>query len=186
MGENLRTTKYALGADIPQITAANEWSMLTFGAWCWYENMSSYEVPYGKLYNWFALEGDSLCPLGWHVPDDSVWNTLIDYLDPGTIDPEINGPQSYVAGGKLKEVGFDHWPSPNEGANNDSGFTALSGGNRFADGVFHDGMLYGFYWRASEFGSQSAVFNALGYIYPEINRNYFDKKAGVSVRCIKD
>ena len=59
-----------------------------------------------------------ICPTGWHIPTPSEWVTLSDYLggDAG-------------ASGKMKEVGFTHWLSPNFEATNESGFTALPGGS---------------------------------------------------------
>ena len=65
------------------------------------------------------------CPTGWHVPTDAEWTTLTGYF----------GGES-VAGGKLKEPGTTHWNSPNTGADNSSGFTALPGGYRNCNGTF--------------------------------------------------
>src|SRR5690554_6700140 len=67
---------------------------------------------YGVLYNWPAEM--NACPDGWHLPSDAEWTELTDYL----------GGES-VAGGKLKETGTTHWASPNTGATNETGFTAL-------------------------------------------------------------
>ena len=39
-------------------------------------------------------------------------------------------------GGKLKEAGTAHWNSPNTGATNVSGFTALPAGFRYIGGDF--------------------------------------------------
>ncbi len=36
----------------------------------------------------------------------------------------------------LMKKGTSHWASPNSGATNESGFTALPGGRRFGDGSF--------------------------------------------------
>jgi uncharacterized protein (TIGR02145 family) len=55
-------------------------------------------------------------PEGWHVPADEEWSALTDYLG-GAVD----------AGSLIKETGFSHWNSPNTGASNESGFTALPG-----------------------------------------------------------
>jgi len=52
-----------------------------------------------------------------------------------------------IAGGKLKETGFTHRLSPNTGATNESGFTALPGGLRNFDGSFGgSGGGMGEYW----------------------------------------
>src|SRR5574344_648159 len=95
---------------------------------------------YGVLYNWPAVNTGKLCPTGWHLPSDAEWTELTDYLG-GTID----------AGGKLKETGTIEagtglWYDPNTGATNETGFTALPGGDRRGSGTF----LYigdnGYWW----------------------------------------
>ena len=84
----------------------------------YYNNDLSNSEIYGNLYNWYAIDdGRGLCMEGWHVPSNSEWESLVTYL--GGDD---------IAGGKLKEVGTSHWDSPNLGATNESGFTALPAG----------------------------------------------------------
>ena len=90
------------------------WLQLTTDAYGWYDNNVANKTPYGALYNWYAVNTSKLCPYGWHVPSDVDWTRLKSYL--GGED---------VAGGKLKEAGTNHWDSPNTGATNDSGFSAL-------------------------------------------------------------
>jgi hypothetical protein len=50
------------------------------------------------------------------------------------------------AGGKLKETGTSHWLDPNIGATNESGFTALPGGQRDNQGIFSMMGIVGFWW----------------------------------------
>ena len=71
MAENLKTTKYNDGNSIPNVTDIIEWSNLTTGAYCWYNNdAAANKATYGALYNWFAVNTDKLCPTNWHVPSD--------------------------------------------------------------------------------------------------------------------
>ena len=79
---------------------------------------------YGVLYNWTASL--TACPQGWHLPSDSEWDVLVNYLGGDN-----------VAGGKMKEAGTAHWNSPNTGATNESGFTGLPGGFRSNYGYFY-------------------------------------------------
>jgi len=79
MAENLRTATYNNGTSIPNVTSGSTWSGLTSGAWCYYDNNSSYNIPYGKLYNGYTIDNGNLCPTGWHVPDNGDFNTLINY-----------------------------------------------------------------------------------------------------------
>ena len=116
MKENLKATKLNDGTNILLETDNATWISLTDPAYCWYNNdASSYKNTYGALYNWFTVETGKLCPTGWHVPSDAEWFTLIDFL----------GGES-VAGGKLKEIGNTHWNSPNTGATDEYGFTAIT------------------------------------------------------------
>lgn len=73
---------------------------------------------YGHRYS--RLEAEKYRPTGWHLPSRKEMEELIEYL--GGIE---------VAGGKMKEEGTIHWNSPNSMATNESGFTALPGGNYF-------------------------------------------------------
>lgn len=58
MAENLRVENYTGGTPIDQITNNTIWSGLSAGTWCYYDNNPGLDIPYGKLYNWFAVSGD--------------------------------------------------------------------------------------------------------------------------------
>lgn len=118
MIKNLSTTKYRNGDVIPQVTDPVQWSTLTTGAWCYYENNPANEAIYGKLYNWYAVNDlRGLAPVGWHIPTQSEYQTLQSCLGGGA-----------VAGGKMKTLSL--WAAPNAGADNSSGFTAYPAGYR--------------------------------------------------------
>ena len=176
MAENLKTTKYNSGASIPIISDNTEWKNNATGAYCWYDNDSTnYSKPFGALYNWYVVETGNLCPTGWHVPSDLEWTTLIEYL----------GGES-VAGGKLKETGTSHWLAPNEGATNETGFTAVPGSSRWYDGQFPSLGNKAYWWSSTENGACCA-FNM--YIPNEAGSAAIydgDKESGASVRCLKD
>jgi hypothetical protein len=84
MTENLKTTKYNDGTDIPLVTDNGAWDSLSTPAYCWYiidsELHTKYTQTCGALYNWYAVETGKLCPNGWHVPTNSEWTELIDYF----------------------------------------------------------------------------------------------------------
>jgi len=117
----------------------------------------------------------NLCPTGWHVPTDVEWTTLTTYL----------GGES-VAGGKLKEAGLAHWNSPNTGATNETGFTALPGGYRYYGGTFYGIGYYGYLWSATEVSTSYAWYRSMIYDLSYVSRNYYNKKDGFSVRCLRD
>ncbi len=171
--ENLRTTKYNNNTDIPLVTDDNEWNNLTTPAYCWYNNdQSTYGNTYGALYNWYTVNTGELCPDGWHVPTDDEWIELKDYVHGVTFS--------------LKEVGTEHWESPNYAASDDFGFTALPGGMR--PNVFLNIGSHGYWWSATE-DTTTDVEKSWSIIFqdsPTIRRVGFSKERGLSVRCIKD
>lgn len=176
MAENLRTTKYNDGTYLPVIIDDSLWSSLSTPACCWYDNDSAtYATPYGALYNWYAVDTGIICPTGWHVPDQVEWTSLANYL--GSIT---------VAGGKLKETGTAHWNSPNTGANNRSGFTALPGGDRYIDGLYDLMGESGFWWTSSAISSSTAWGFYMHYDEMSAWDGYGYFPTGVSVRCLKD
>ena len=125
---------------------------------------------YGVLYNWTSAQ--IACPAGWHLPSDEEWTILTDYLGGN-------------AGGKLKEAGEDHWQSPNTGATNESGFTALPGGS-YNSGYFDGIGFYGNWWSATEYGTNYAWYRDLLYNSSDVVGNSYYKSLGFSVRCVRD
>ena len=176
MAENLKVTHYRNGDEIPTGLDNASWSSTTNGAYAVYDDNESNADTYGYLYNWFAVDDSrNIAPEGWHVPTDDEWQTLVDYLG-----------GSSVAGGKLKEEGTTHWDSPNFGATNESGFTALPGGYRSIDGYYSSVGNYGFFWSSAEYGSGHAWTRVLLYTVSDVVRSYGSKHCGFSVRCIRD
>jgi uncharacterized protein (TIGR02145 family) len=152
------------------------WSNLTTGAYCDYSNTPSNSATYGKLYNWYAAtNAHNIAPTGWHVPTDADWTTLTTYL----------GGEG-VAGGKLKETGTTHWQSPNIGATNETGFTALPGGIRNYNGSFDYIGSHGYWWSATESGAASAWLRFMGFSYSYVFSYGANKELGFSVRCVRD
>jgi uncharacterized protein (TIGR02145 family) len=180
MAENLKTTQYIDKTDIPWVINGYEWSgqgYIQAPAYTWYYNSDiTYGYTYGAMYNWYAVNTGKICPTGWHIPSSEEWFTLVTNLG-GEI----------IAGGKLKETGTNHWESPNTGATNESGFTALPGGLRNDDGGYFDGIGFtGFFWSSSSINNSTAFTCDL---FSGTNRVQSDNKSkafGLSVRCMKD
>lgn len=175
MAENLKTTKYKDGTIIPLVTSNTSWANLTTPGFCWYDNdISTYKGVYGALYNWYSVNTNNLCPTGWHVPTEADWAILTTLLG-GRAGTAI----------KLKEAGTSHWNSPNAGANNDLGFTALPGGYRSLDGVFYIIGNDGYLWSPSEYSVSTAWFRYMDFSNSDVGLDYLgNKKFGYSVRCI--
>ena len=176
--ENLKATKFNDGTAIPNITDNTAWNGTATAAYCDYSNTLSNSSTYGRLYNWYTVASSNpknVCPTGWHVPTDTEWTTLINFLGgEGT------------AGGKLKETGTTYWLTPNTAATNESGFTAYGAGYRSETGTF--GLLTntGFLWSSTEGGTTFAWNRYLYYGGGIASRGDMDKHNGVSVRCMKN
>ena len=177
MAKNLDVSTYRNGDAIPKVTNSTTWSALTTGAYCYYNNDSTtYAATYGKLYNWYAVtDPRGLAPDGWHIPSDLEWTTL------GTC---LGG--NAVAGGLIKELGTTHWNAPNDGATNQSNFTALPGGDRLYDGSFDDLGIFGFWWSSTETDTGDAWNRVARYNDSFLTSPSNIKQSGFSVRCVKD
>jgi uncharacterized protein (TIGR02145 family) len=180
MAENLKVSRYNDGTSIPYVMHHVHWQNGA-EAWVYYNNDSTNNDKFGKLYNWYAVSSTTngnknVCPTGWHVPTDNEWRVLTDYM----------GGES-VAGGKLKEVDTSIWNSPNTDATNSSLFSALPGGNRDYNGTFNAIGISGGWWSTSEY-TESHIGWSLGLINNNGNAStsIANKLFGLSVRCLKD
>ncbi|MEP7108587.1 MAG: fibrobacter succinogenes major paralogous domain-containing protein [Ferruginibacter sp.] len=174
----LAVSNYRNGEIIPQVTDPGIWgiSLVTFGAWCWYNNDSATYSGYGKLYNWFAInDSRGLATQGWHIPTDAEWTTLSTCL--GGED---------IAGGALKETDTVHWASPNTAATNSSGFAGLPGGFRYINGLYFNIGNFGYWWSSSQNFTYFGSYYQLNYNGASVYNSVKDKTSGFSVRCVRD
>lgn len=195
MAENLIVTHYRNGDAIPNVTSKTEWKNLLIGALCNCDNDEIHVATYGRLYNWYAVnDSRNVAPEGWHVPSDEEWKELEMYLGMSQSETDTAGWRGTNEGGKLKEKGRNHWRNPNTGSTNESGFSALPGGYRDADGSF--GNLFGYnfsytgflacFWTSTECNSDQAWYRALSNDHSGISRSRSRKKYGYSIRCVRD
>jgi uncharacterized protein (TIGR02145 family) len=178
MLENLKTTRYLNGDSIPNITNNYNWTALSTGALCDYNNSADNSSKYGHLYNWFAVnDSRKIAPAGWHIPSDADWSILTNYL----------GGEN-IAGSKLKEAGVLNWFSPNTSATNESGFTGLPGGLRsYSDGTFRNMGSNSYFWSTTASDTLRAWDRELFYNQMNCFRSNYDSKLyGLSVRCVKN
>ncbi len=187
MAENLKVTHYQNSDEIPYI-----YNDPQYGAYINYSNNADNVGVYGRLYNWFAVNDErGLCPDNWHVPSDDEFKSLEMYL--GMSESEANGEglRGTDEGGKLKEEGNEHWNSPNTGATNETGFTALPGGNRRYETYTNQEIFcclnrYGFFWSSSEVYTVNAWYRVFSFDYSESNRYHLSKTNAFSIRCVED
>lgn len=177
--ENLKTGRLNDGSPIPLVTDGSTWSVYTTPAYCHYNTDVVTFNTYGALYNWYAVNSGKLCPTGWHVPTYTDWLALIAFLG-NTSD----------AGGKLKEAGTSHWTSPNTGATNEFGFTALPGGCDYTGSTWNFfGVGSAAFWWSSTPTSDPKFIYCPTLDFSTANllwAAYMSKSEGLSVRCIKD
>jgi uncharacterized protein (TIGR02145 family) len=152
---------------------------------------------YGVLYNWTAAMNGAassgvnpsgvqgVCPCGWHLPSDAEWKQLEMHLGLTEDEANADGWRGTDEGGKLKDTTTTHWNSPNEGATNESGFTALPGGVRVNVGFANIGVT-SVWWTATEYSGTSAWHRYVNYNGSEVIRSNHTKSAGYSVRCVRD
>jgi uncharacterized protein (TIGR02145 family) len=165
--ENLKSIHYSDGTVITGVMS--------------YNNSDSLANIYGRLYTWNATMRNStnqgvqgVCPAGYHVPTDSEWTVLGNYLGGNSI-----------AGGKLKETDTAHWYSPNTGATNSTGFTALGGGE-WENGNFQYIKMFGVFWSSTQTSSTQAKYRYIEYSSIILNPYTWNKSLAYSVRCIKN
>jgi uncharacterized protein (TIGR02145 family) len=147
-----------------------------------YDNDPANCDSYGGLYQWDEMmfytttpSAQGICPEGgWYIPTDEDWTTLTTFLGGDSI-----------AGNELRETGTTHWASPNAGATNSSGFTALPGGYQNVSGFFWELTYDGRWWTSTEFSTALPWYRMLSYDNPDVYRNSYSKMTGFSVRCIR-
>ncbi len=185
--DNLATDQYRNGDLIASGLTNTNWSNTSSGAYHIYANSLSNDATYGKLYNWFAVtDTRGLCPTGWHVPTDCEWMYLenalgINVSDQVLTDTWVRGTDQ---GGRLKSTTL--WDAPNLGANNNTGFSALGGGYRWINGTGGFLNSLGYWWTSTSPTSANAWYRVMGANYATINRISGAKRAGFSVRCVRD
>ena len=166
MSQNLDVSNFQNGDSIPEAKNESEWKKageLRQPVWCYYNNDSSNEKKYGKLYNWYSINDKrGLAPEGWHIPGEAEWTKLTN---------ELGGEET--AGLKIKY--------------NKAGFNGLLSGFRDSDGKFYNDGFVGYWWSSTESLPATAWCYSITYFSDAFNiDNSGDKKKGFSVRCIRN
>ncbi len=190
MKENLKTTKYQNGDLIGTTTLDITTESSPKYQWA-YDGNESYVATLGRLYTWYAVaDSRNICPMGWHIPTDSEWTVLSNYLT-------TNGYGYAGSGGDITKSlastsGWDASETPgtpgnDQGSNNSSGFSAFASGLRRSDGAFDYNGTQSPWWSSSEisaiYGYNRIIYNGLNYLH---SSNNLEKYHGFSVRCLKD
>jgi|GEM_PF-1248955 len=186
MAENLNAGKYQTGEDMDFVSDNQEWSRKTTGAYCSYNNIETNSDIYGHLYNWYAAtDSRNIAPHGWHMPSDAEWHRMILAIDKDATFTE-GVAESFIAGGMLKESGTSHWVSPNEGATNKYGFSALPAGARYSNGIYDFSGTYAHWWCTDQQTDENAWLRYIPNDWTDFERIAVEKKFGISLRCVQD
>lgn len=192
--ENLRVTKYNDGTPIPYIADNMVWDTLSTPGYCYYTNTTNIDSikKFGAFYNWYTINANSFAPKGWHVPSDSEWDILQNYLISNGYNYDGTTMGNKIA--KSLAAKTDWEPSSDSGAigndltsNNKSNFSALPSGYRYRDGAFTDIGTYGLWWTSTYGGDWvGAGYRCLGYNVYQLYGTYEYCESGFSVRLVKD
>jgi uncharacterized protein (TIGR02145 family) len=195
--ENAEMVTYRDGTPIPEVTDPTQWSNLTTGAWCFYDNDSTK----GRLYNWYAVAGihdtdpntpnKEFAPEGWHVPTDAEWTTLEEYLIASGYNYDGTTTGNKIAKAMASNTGWNS--STNTGAigndqslNNDSGFNAFPVGYRDNNGSFNNEGNDAIFWSSTENNTNIAWYRILSLNISYLYRFNYYKQNGFSVRFVRD
>lgn len=154
--QNLMATRYRNGNTIPNITDGAVWQHQTTGAYCDFLNSAANGVTYGHLYNYYATTDTRQI-----CPEGWHVPTREEWQ---TLVDYLGGEN--IASSKVRVPGIVYWE--HDKGTNSSGFSALGGSWRGDDGGFY------------------------AYLYSDPNNlrtgygPYMEKRAGLSVRCVKD
>jgi len=199
--ENAEVVTYRDGTPIPQVTDPNEWTSLSTGAWCYYDN----DPAKGKLYNWYAVAGihdeaalldtalrKEFAPEGWRVPIGAEWTTLQWYLTANGYNYDETDQGNKVAKSMSSNTGWDSTvdedgsPGNNQSLNNKSGFNALPQGYRDYGPFVQEGKL-SFFWTYGGSVSNGQGYSQLfSWINPALLGSFFPMEWGFSVRFMRD
>jgi uncharacterized protein (TIGR02145 family) len=196
MAENLKTTKYRNGDLIGTTSPYNKdiWveSAPTY-QWAYGGNESNVAT-YGRLYTWYAVaDSRNVCPTGWHVPTDTEWTTLENYLIANGYNYDGTTTENKIAKALASTTLWTSYTGTGTVGNTDyptkrnaTGFTALPGGYRYSYGVFENVGNYGCWWSSTENSATNAFERDIDSRHSPVYRYYSEKPMGNSVRCLRD
>jgi uncharacterized protein (TIGR02145 family) len=135
-----------------------------------YNNDQSNVSKYGYLYDYETA--CKVCPSGWHLPSDAEWNTLEIAVGLSSSDAQKEGWRGTHANA-LKTGGS-------------SGFNVVFGGYRLSVGSFRNAGSYADFWSSSAYDGSNAWRRSFHPSEAGVDRYWFDKQSGFSVRCVRD
>jgi uncharacterized protein (TIGR02145 family) len=156
-----------------------------------------------------TYEGRGICPPNWHVPTDNEWGIILDGMEDGTSVVHQNassatgygtkaGPRGKAActtsstvtsGGEYVNDETANWYYYNNDVKGTDayGFRVLPSGLRSHDGsYFYNRGYLAYFWSSSAYNGSGAWGRRFNYNGASVDRNYYNRSYGLSVRCIKN
>ena len=198
MKENLRTTHYSDNTAI-----GHGVSLSDNIPYYYYPDSSSYNVStYGLLYNWKAVMRNTsssnnnpsgvqgICPDGWHVPSESEWTQLTNYVSSQS-QYVCGSNNSNIAKALASTTGWDNSTTTcavgnTPENNNATGFSAMPAGGYFANGTLGSFGVRAYFWSTTETTSSRSYRFRLSSMYSNIIYGDNEKTGGLSVRCLRN
>ena len=204
MQQNLRTTHFADGTEIPLSTStAPSSSPRRYASGSWSNDDLN---AYGYLYNWAAAMHGSAsssanpsgvqgaCPDGWHLPSDAEWTQLTSFVasDPDNVCG--NNPDNIIQ----SLVSQERWDNDCPGnscqictdvtSNNHTQFSVLPSGTWNNGGGIGAPLGYNIgtamFRTATEYEAANAFIRLFDPDYTEVRPDATYKMDGLSVRCV--
>lgn len=194
MAENLKTTKYNDGTDIPLILDDSTWNWTKRHGFSYYDhNPDSIDAYYGPRYNSFVgVDTNQLkvCPSGWKIPSKSDWLELMDFLENNGFG--YGGSGDDIGKALASKTGWVVTPQHHSGLvgdypeeNNSSGFNGFPGGKREVFGYFEKLTAVGYWWSSTIEAAAVWAYD-LPFSHDKGYLQVQPRNAGLSIRCIKN
>jgi len=163
-------------------------------SWC-NDNHDYHCEEYGRLYDWNTAA--TACPAGWHLPSRAEWDILGQAVDGERLSKKDGTVDWLGMGEKLKMksgwnarnywwAGVGSYYELSGNGTDEYRFSALPGGRRDSDGEFGYPGKYGYWWMADEYNGAKAYGRRISSFFDQMEEDYYNKKDGNSVRCLKD
>jgi uncharacterized protein (TIGR02145 family) len=183
MKDNLRATHFNDGVLIPNL--GGDWNLnnnpgfasffgaATIGGSLKGSGDNMVNLRNGLLYNHNVVVTDNVCPIGWHIPSDA------DFVE---LETFLGGPS--IAGGKMK--GSEQWNSPNTGATNSSGFSAIGAGTVSTAGLKENNGVFAVFWTTSSNSPTLFITRMLSNNSSVVQKVPAPRNNGFSIRCVRN
>ncbi len=155
----------------------------------------------GRLYGWEKVTGgensetipsgiQGICPEGWHVPSDTEWTVLANYVKE-QVDCQCGNSNEKIARSLASETGWDVNNTPcNVGYQN--GGTNVTGFNAFPAGYYANNQVqynnFGsrvYFWSATKFDNNNAKYRGIRNDRDSLDSDINSIYNALSVRCVR-